>query len=433
MTMDRRTALKSIGVTGVIGGLAGCASVQEDGETTQGSDDSSDDDSSGDGDETEQTETTETGPAGTATAWYSLQDTELQNREAAIEQFNGNSHHTVEGSDISDLKKKTTSAIPAGEGPQLFDWAHDWIGDYYQRGFLADRSDQLNVSLDEFTDAAAEAVQFDGNVVGLPYGAETVTLVYNEEYVDEPPETVADMTAVMDEHHDPDNNTYGLSYPFDPYFVSAWAQAFGGYYFDPEADPRLGLTQSETVEGFEFALDTFKPYMPNDPSYEAQAAPFAEGNAAFAINGPWYLATLNDKGVDYGVTKLPTPEGASPRPYTGIQMWYFAKQMGEDDADAAAAQSFAEWYVTDEDMLTTAAEEQGSIPVLASLSGSDALPDDVQAFSETVAQGVPMPTHPDMGEVWQPVTDAVTKIFNGDADVEAAMQEAEDTIRSNWE
>ncbi len=428
--MNRRKALKSIGVTGLAGVLAGCTSVQEQDDTTTSDDGGADTTA---GDDSGQTETTATGPAGTAKAWYSLQDTELEARKAALKQFNDNSKHTMEGSDVSDLKKKTTSAIPAGQGPELFDWAHDWVGDYHQRGFITDRSEQLNVELDVFTDAAAEAVQFDGNVVGLPYAAETVTLVYNTEIVDEPPETVADMKSVMEEHHDPGNNAYGLSYPFDPYFVSAWAQAFGGYYFDPEKDPMLGLTDSKTIEGVQFALDNLKPYMPNDPSYETQAAPFAEGNAAFAINGPWYLATLNEKGVDFGVTTLPTPEGGEARPYTGIQMWYFAKAMEDDGANAAAAQSFAEWYATNEDMLEQAAKDQGSIPVLESLAGSDALPDDVKAFSETVRKGVPMPTDPKMGKVWQPLTDAMTKVFNGDAGVEAAMQQAEETVRENWE
>ncbi|MFC4551314.1 MULTISPECIES: extracellular solute-binding protein [Halorussus] len=432
MTVNRRKALESIGVAGIVG-LAGCASVQKQGGTTEGGDGGDGGGGTTSGEDSGQAGTTESGPAGTAKAWYSLQDTELQARKQALKRFNGNSKHTVEGADISDLKKKTTSAIPAGQGPQLFDWAHDWVGDYYQRGFVADRSDQLNVSLDTFTDTAAEAVQFDGKVVGLPYAAETVSLIYNKSMVDEPPKTVADMKSAMKEHHDPNNNTYGLSYPFDPYFVSAWGQAFGGYYFDPEKDPMLGLTQSKTLEGFQFALDTFKPYMPKDPSYETQAAPFASGNAAFAINGPWYLATLNEKGVDFGVTKLPTPDGGQPRPYTGIQMWYFAKAMQNDDASAAAAQSFAEWYVTDEKMLKSAAQEQGSIPVLESLAGSDALPENVRAFSETVQQGVPMPTDPKMGKVWQPLTDAVTKMFNGNVGVEKAMKQAEKTVRKNWE
>jgi arabinogalactan oligomer/maltooligosaccharide transport system substrate-binding protein len=426
--MDRRSALKSIGVTGIIGGLAGCASVQEDGETTDGSDDSSND-----GDESDRTETTEMGPAGTAKAWYSLQDTELQNRESALEEFNSNSRHTLEGADVSDLRKKTTSAIPAGEGPQVFDWGHDWVGDYHERGFLTDRSDQLGVELDAFTEVAADVVQFDGNVLGLPYGAETVGLIYNEEMVDEPPETVDEMTAIMDEHHDPENNTYGLSYPFDPYFASAWAQAFGGYYFDAETDPQLGLTQSETIEGVQFALDTLRPYMPRDPTYEAQAAPFAEGNAALAINGPWYLATLNEKGVDFGVVDFPSIDGGNPRPLTGIQVWYFAKAMGEDDAAATAAQDFVEWYVTNEDLLVEAAEQQGSIPVLQELKDSDQLPDQMQGFAEAVGQGVPMPTDPKMGDVWDPLTDALTNAFNDDATVEEAMQTAEESIRENWE
>ncbi len=430
MTMNRRKALRSLGSAGLLAALAGCASVQQQNETTTagGDDGESESDTSEDS-----TETTTTGPAGTAKAWYRLQDTELEAREAALKQFNDKSRHTIEGADVSDLKKKTTSAIPAGQGPKLFDWAHDWVGDYYQRGFVTDRSDQLNVDLDTFTDAAAGAVQFDGNVVGLPYAAETVTLVYNTDMVDEAPSTVAEMKSAMEEHHDPENGTYGLSYPFDPYFVSAWAQAFGGYYFDPEKDPMLGLTQPETIEGFQFALDNFKPYMPNDPGYETQAAPFPSGNAAFAINGPWYLSTLNDKGVNYDVTKLPTPEGGEARPYTGIQMWYFAKAMEEDNAGTAAAQSFAEWYTTNEELLEQAAKNQGSIPVLDSLAGSDTLPADVKAFSETVQQGVPMPTDPKMGKVWQPLTDAVTKIFNGDAGVEQAMQQAEKTVRQNWE
>ena len=430
MSMDRRTALKYLG-TGALVTSAGCASVQEQDQTTTANDDGAAETESGSGDATETTESS--GPAGEATAWYQLADTELGAREESLKSFNDASKHTVDGSDISDLKKKTTSAIPAGQGPQVFEWAHDWVGDYHQRGFVVDQSDQLSVSLDQFTDAAAGAVQFDGSVVGLPHAAETVALVYNKDIVDEPPETVADMKSAMEEYHDPDNGKYGLGYPVNSYFVSGWAQAFGGYYFDPEKDPMLGLSQPETVKGFEFLFDNLKQFMPKDPGYEAQAAAFAEGNAAFAINGPWYLATLNKKGVDVGVTTLPTPEGGEARPYTGITLWYFSKAMKEGGASAAAARSFVEWYTTNEDLSLKAAEELGSIPVLKSLAGSDELPPKVQGFSKSVQQGVPMPTHPKMNKVWGPLDSAITKAFNGDASVKDAMSQAEQSIRKNWE
>lgn len=416
--------LKRLGTAGIAATLAGCVGVQNQTEQPETQ-------SGGDGATAEGTDGSS--PTGTAKAWYRLSDTELPAREAAIETFNGNSEHTIEGADISDMRKKTTSSIPAGQGPQTFEWAHDLAGDYLDRGFIVDGGDQLNVSLDEFTDAAAEAVQYDGNVVGLPHTAETVALIYNTDVVDEAPETVADMKSVMEEFHEPSNNQYGLGMPFsDPYFLSAWAQAFGGYYFDRSKDDELGVDKSETIEGVQFAVDNFVPYMPNDPTYEPQASAFAEGNAAFAINGPWYLATLNEKGVDYGITKLPTPEGGEPRPYTGITMWYFSKKMGEDDADAAAAREFVEWYVTNEDLLQKNAEETGSIPVLKSLAESGDLPESVQGFAEAVEQGYPMPAHPKMNNVWDPVKAALTKGFNG-KDVQKAMETAAEEIRGNWE
>lgn len=413
--MDRRDALKHIGSVSAIAAFAGCLNVQQqDSAKNTGGGQSG------------------TSSNGSATAWYSLPESEISVRKDAIEAFNSQSEHTIKGSDISDLEKKTTSAVPAGQGPQTFEWAHDWVGDYLQRGFVIDQSDQLSVNLDVFTSAAAEAIQFDGAVVGLPHAAETVTLIYNTDMVERAPETVAEMVSVMKEHHNPGNGQYGLSYPFDPYFTSAWLQAFGGYYFDSSEDPTLGVNSTKTVRGLQFALENFKPYMANDPTYEPQSAVFAEGNAAFAINGPWYLATLNEKGVNYEVTTLPTPKGGTATPYTGITMWYFSKGMEDDSANTAAARSFIEWYVTNEDHIRTLAEEQGSIPVLADLVGSDELPDAVQAFSQTVKQGRPMPTDPKMNTVWSAMETALTKAFNGDASAKNAMNQAASTIRNNW-
>jgi len=420
-----------MGGMATVAALAGCVGVEEQGTPTAGGSGGSE---GSDGGESTATQTTE--PAvdpGTATTWYARSSAEGETLKGLIEEFNSQSRHTVDGSDLSDLEQKTQSAIPAGQGPQIFEWAHDWVGDYYQRGFLSDQSGQLSVSMDTFTDAAAEAAQFDGATVGLPFAAETVSLLYNTEYVDTPPETVSEMVDVMEEYHDPDNGTYGLGYPLNAYFMSGFAQAFGGYYFDPEADEMLGLANDETLKGFEYILDTFVPYMPNDTQYGPQAAAFSEGNAPFAINGPWFLGTAREKGVDVGVTSFPTVDGSEASPYTGIQLWYFAKGMEQSESDAAAAREFVEWYVTNEEQLLADAESHGFIPVHEDLAGADDLPASVQGFSEAVQQGVPMPTHPRMGDVWGPLETGFGKALDGNMSVSDAMVEAEETIRSNWE
>lgn len=419
MTIDRRSMLKQVGGAGAIAALVGCIGVQEQG-TEQPS-------NSSDGD----TESSE--PAGTATAWYGLSNTELDLRERAIEAFNEQSRHTVEGGNISEMQDKTTSAIPAGQGPQMFQWAHDWVGDYYQRGFVIDQSDSLNLSLDQFTGAAANAVQTDDAVVGLPFSAETVTLIYNTDIVDSPPESFAEMESTMESHHDPDNGQYGLAWPVDPYFVSGVGQAFGGQYFDASQDDPVGLDSEETIRGFEFLVDNLFQYMPNDPGYEPQQVAFLEGNAAFAVNGPWYLAALRDSDTNFEVTTFPSLEGGEFTPLSGIKMWYFSKAMEADDANTAAAREFIEWFVTNEDHLLTRAEEQGHIPVLSTLAGSDDLPGPVRAYSQAVDQGIPMPTDPRMNDVFAAMGDPVTQLFNGSLSPEEALTSAAEEARSQWE
>ncbi|MFC7198949.1 extracellular solute-binding protein [Halospeciosus flavus] len=421
--MDRRSMLRKFGSAGVLAAIAGCASVQKQATTT----------AAGGGGGSDGADTTSTIEGGKATAWVARPSAEEKSIKQNIDQFNGQSPHTLEMSDISDLGKKTSSAIPAGQGPHTFEWAHDWIGDYYQSGFLADQSGKLDVSLDTFTDAAAQAVQFDGATLGLPTSAETVALLYNKEYVDSPPKTVSEMVDIMSEHHDPANGTYGLSYPLTPYFISGWAQAYGGYYFDPDKDPMLGLSKPETIKGFNLVADTFTKYMPEDTTYGPQASVFSTGNAPLAINGPWYLATLREKNLDFGVAELPTPDGGTPTPYTGIQLWYFSKKMQKDTPATNAARSFIEWYATNTDLLLEIAEKHGFIPVHEDLAGSDELPANVKGFSEAARQGIPMPTHPKVKAVWDPVKNAFKTALNGDESMESAMAGAEETIRSRWE
>ena len=210
MALNRRTLLKNLGVAGSAAALAGCVGVQESSSGESGDDSGSSGDSGSSSDETTESSADETVEAGTASVWYSLPEPEIPGRKSALELFNEESKHTVKGSDISDMRKKTTSAIPAGQGPQSFEWAHDWAGDYYQRGFVVDQSDQVSVSLDQVTTTAQNAVQYKGNLIGLPFGAETVTPIANLDIVDSVPETMEEMVSMMEEHHDPDNGLHAI-------------------------------------------------------------------------------------------------------------------------------------------------------------------------------------------------------------------------------
>lgn len=429
MSYPRRRFLQTGGAV-TVAALAGCASVNK-------SDDSGSDGGSGGsggsgGDGTSTDGTSENEQGGTAQLWHGRPKGPKKSLQKNVEAFGEDSPHSVKLSEIGDVKKKLENAIPAGKGPHTYQWAHDWIGEFQPAGFMSDQSGNLKVDLaSTYTKPAAEAVQFKGGTYGLPWAAETVSVLYNKEMVDSPPKTVSEMESVMKEHHDPGNGKYGLSYPIDPYFASPYAQAFGGFYYDEKKDS-LGLTKPKTLKGFRFIRDKLAKYVAEDYKYDPQAAVFKEGNAPFAINGPWHLGTVRDAGLDVGVAPLPTPEGGEPNPYTTVKMWHFAKKMEKGGANAEAARKWAEWHTTNTEALKGLAVEHGFIPVHKELAGSDELPAATKAFSESVAMGEPIPTHKHMGAVWDPLKNALLKVVKGDQKPKPAFETAEKTIKDAW-
>lgn len=422
MNWKRRKLLGALAGSGAAA-VAGCASVEEDDPDGSGSDGSGGGGSSSDDDGTDDM------ASGQAEFWYDLQEGELIIMEDALESYHSESTHEIEGVDVAEMQDRLTSSIPTGEGPDMFMWAHDWAGDFSDSGFLEPQTGNFDVGLDSYTQPAQDAVTFEDDVWGLPVSAETVALLYNKDMVDEPPETISEMQSIMDEYHDPANNQYGLSYNIDAYFVSAYAHAFGGFYYQADGH-ELGLTRQETLDGLRVVIDDLNPYSPNDYDYGPQAAVFAEERAPFAINGPWELGNAD---FDVGVAKLPAPEGGTPAPYSGVQMIYFADGVGDDPDGADAARDFTEWYTTNTDILTRLAEEQGFIPVLDELAGSDDLPDAVKGFSASAADGTPMPAHPRMNQVWGPTEDAIMNAITGGESLEDAAANAESRIRDNWD
>ena len=427
MNEKRRTLLKAMGGTTALAGLAGCISTGGDGGDGGDGSDGSDGGDGSDGSDGES--------GGTATLWTDLSDGEDEAMSSYIDEYESQSPNTIEKNEPGgELDQQLETAIPSGEGPDSWIWAHDWIGRFAVREeppFLYDASDDVDASLDVFTETAQEAVQFDGALHGLPFASETVTLFYNEDMVDEPPETLEDMISVMDEYHNPENGEYGLSYPVtDPYFASGFIQAYGGDIFDTESLEN-DLDSDACKQGMD-ALERLFDYVPADPGYESQIVAFADGAAPFAINGPWEIANLGEEIENLGVTTLPTVDGNNPRTYSGIQTFYFSAMLSDaDQATVDAATGLAEWYTTNEEIIATNAEEQGYIPVLSSVVEDGDLSSDVQAFAQQVDHGVPIPTHPNMNAVWTPLTEALTRVFNGDQESGPALDQAASEIREN--
>lgn len=335
----------------------------------------------------------------------------------------------VELLDTPDLWTKITAAIPVGEGPDLFMWAHDWTGRLVKAGFIVPIDEFVTPDLKEkFIESAWEACTYEGKVWALPDAAETVTLIYNKKMIEDAgvtlPKNTDELEAIMKKFVA--MGKYGISHPWDPYHVSAWVHAFGGYYFD-DVTKKVGVNYSKTVQGLRFTFEKFKPYMPPEPSWEVQKGAFLEKTAPFMVTGPWLIGDIKAAGIDPGFVLLPEIPGVgTPSPYTGVKLTWMSSNVRHKEA----AFIFMKWWATNVKLAVERAKKFAWIPVLKeALEAEDVKKDPiVSLFAKQVALGIPMPASTEMMYVWGPIYDAQMAVWIGEKTLEDALNEAQAKI-----
>ena len=329
----------------------------------------------------------------------------------------------------SEMEARLQSSIGQGEGPLLFEWPHDRAARFDEQGLLSDQSGDISIPDCLYSDWAEDVGTVNGKQVGVPWAAETVAMYYNTDLVDEPPETYADMQAIMEEIEYQNNDNHGLAMPLNPYFVSGFAQAYGKKIYDGETDS-LALTSDEVQQGLRLVFEDLAAYMPNSISPQDQFLTFSDGNAAFYISGPWRIFHLNDNSLNWEVSTLPElPGGGILRPYAGVDMLYFSAAM-EDSSNAGAARDFVKWFTTNNNLMTTAATQAGYLPLHQGID--ERAMDETVPFRDQLETSIPIPQDPKMEQVWRPLGNALTETFNGNGELETNLETAEQEIRDAW-
>jgi len=335
---------------------------------------------------------------------------------------------TVEILNRADLKTALLAALPTGKGPDLFMWAHDWMGTIAEPGYITPIDEFVTDDLkSKFLDAAWDACTYNGSVYALPYAAETVALIYNKDMVSEPPQNMSQLEDIIRDFWN--QGKYGIAYPVDPYYVSAWPYGFGGYYFN-DTTKTPGLNTTGTINGIRYFLEKFQPYMSEDAGRDAQVALFTGNQTPFLVDGPWGIGYLKESSIRFGITTLPKIDeiDAWPKPYTGIKVIWMSSSVH----DKQKAFTFMKWFATNATFIKQRALQFGFIPVLKEvLELPEIQADDiVSTFARAVEMGIPMPKSSEMALVWSPITDAINELFLlypnfGDRTPEVVLSEAQ--------
>ncbi|MFD3687976.1 extracellular solute-binding protein [Nocardiopsis sp. NPDC058631] len=342
----------------------------------------------------------------------------------------------VQGLAFDDIQGDLLNAHQAGNAPDVFIGAHDWTGNLVRNGAVQpvelpqDRADGLEAT-------AIDALTYDGQLFGVPYSQENIFLMRNTELAPDAPETFEELVEAGTELKDAGDTSEVLAMAVgqegEPFRMNALFTSAGGYLFGQDdtgtwnpAD--LGVGSDDSVAAMEKIAEygeAGEGVLRRSIDTENDAVLFYEEDAPFFIAGPWNIGDANDSGVDFEISAIPGFEGEAPAsPYIGYHSFF----VTEGSANSALAQEFVTNYVTDTEFILSLYEADPRTPVqveaLESVSADDP---NIAAIAEAGADGMPMPSIPEMGETWEPLGIAQAAAISGE-DVREAMEAAHETI-----
>ncbi len=317
-----------------------------------------------------------------------------------------------------DLPQKFQQAAATGDGPDIVLWAHDRFGEWASGGLISPVQPSASWS-EDILPSAMDAVQFDGATWGYPLAVEAVTLIYNKDIIDTPPtsfEEIGDLDIAGQKILWDYNNTY---------FTMPMLMAGGGYAFekvDGSYDgSATGVNNDGAIAGAEVLKSLFDDgVMPQGVDYGVMDGAMNNGEVAMVLNGPWSWAGFEGSGINFGVAPIPTVNGEVSPPFLGVQA--LGINAASPNADLAV-ELIENYLATDEGLaIWNAGNGLGALAdASAAVAQDNPLVTDMLAVA---ANGVPMPSNPEMGAFWAAMGPALTNITTGAASPSDALNDA---------
>ena len=305
---------------------------------------------------------------------------------------------------------KLTSAIPGGNGPDLFIYPQDRIGDWADSGVIEPLEYWVDdARADRFSDEAVAAMAYKGSLWGLPIAVKSLALYYRTDLVAAPPHTTDELLAIV-----PAKHGYAVAYAnVDLYGHAPWLFGFGGKILDD--DGRIAIATPEAAAAMTFARELVaKGLAPDHAEGPLVATLFNEGKAATAISGPWFQSDIA-ANVPWKVTTLPlvSATGKFASPFLGAEGILMSARAHDKDTAFAVMDSLT----SDVAAIERAKLARQVVPNVHAFDDPAIAGDPtLRAFRAQLAHTVTMPKGAAMRMVWTPYKTALGEVVAGRAE-----------------
>ncbi|MDT3425102.1 arabinogalactan oligomer/maltooligosaccharide transport system substrate-binding protein [Paenibacillus forsythiae] len=332
----------------------------------------------------------------------------------------------------SDQVTKLSQDGPSGLAADVAVIPHDNLGKAVAASLILPNDVFTEETKKNNTEAAITGATFDGELFGYPRSAETYALYYNKSLLKEAPKSFDDVLAFSKTFTDKSKNKYGIMWEVgNLYFNYMFIASTGGYLFGDNGTNKddIGLNSAQAIESLK-AFVKMKEALPiksGDINPDIKRSLFNSGDVAMDINGPWELAGYKEAlGDNLGVAPLPAVEGKTATSFSGIKIYCVNAYTQYPNA----AKLYAE-FASGKDAQLLLNKLVGSIPTNKEVLEDAQVKNDpyISAFAEQAKNSQPMPSIPEMGNVWSPANAALPEIWDKNADPKAAMDKAVQQIK----
>ncbi|OBZ11961.1 ABC transporter substrate-binding protein [Bacillus sp. FJAT-27264] len=331
-----------------------------------------------------------------------------------------------------DQVTKLTQDGPSGLAADVINIPHDNLGKAASASLVLPNDIFAEQTKADNTEASIVGSTFEGELYGYPRAAETYALYYNKSLVKEAPKSFDDVLAFSKTFTDKSKNKYGIMWEVgNLYYNYLFIASTGGYLFGDNGTNKddIGLNNEGAIEG----LNTFAklkealPIKSGDINADIKRSLFNSGDVAMDITGPWELAGYKEAlGDNLGIAPVPTVAGKTAITFSGIKIY----AVNSFSQYPNAAKLYAHFATSKESQLELN-KIIGSVPTNKEALEDPQIKNDpyVSAFAEQAKNSQPMPSIPEMGNVWSPVNAALPEIWDKDVDPKVAMDKAVQQIK----
>ncbi|HTJ41950.1 MAG TPA: extracellular solute-binding protein [Kofleriaceae bacterium] len=313
---------------------------------------------------------------------------------------------------------KITSAVPNGNGPDLFVYSHDRIGDWAAAGVIEPIEFWVDDSIaGRYQKDALAAMAYRDDLWGLPMALKCLALFYRTDRISAPPKTTDELFAMAARAR----GSYPLAYAnSDLYDHAPWLHGFGGVVLDEHGELRIASAEAADAMAFSKRLID-RGVVPAETTGPLVETLFNEGKADMALEGPWFVGDIA-KGVPWAVSTLPivSETGRPAAPFFSAEGVLMSARARDKDAAFAVM-----LFIAGDRSANERARDAGQIVPNAGVHD-----DATQAvFRKQLEHTVLIPAAPAMRMVWTPYMTALAKVQSGGESPSDALLEVEREVR----